>query len=236
MVGQFKNIDERLAVCGYGVPDEELARECALERATIVVEDAMPNAIKEEVPKKHAPKRASTPTTEPRYRRCVKFLRLPVPEDALLELSDTEVALRVTLSYLPEPNIERRRGYNGLDLRWDMQGPQETEDQFRARINKLMRGDDRPEGRQKSKSFPWDIGIDRRSRGTVQSDRWRGAASFLAGEKLIAVYPALGWWERRPALRTASMRFALIVTVIVPGLEIYAPIRAAVEAAVEIQV
>lgn len=236
MIAQFKDIDERLAICGYGVPDELFARECAAERATIVVEDEMPNAIEEEVPRKNAPKRAGTPATETRYRRIVKFFRLPIPEDALLDLNDTEVQLRVTLSYLPEPNIERRRGYNGLDLRWDMQGPQESEDQFRERINKLLRPDAPSEGRQKPKSFPWDVGIERRSRGTVQSDRWHGAASVLAGEKLVAVYPALGWWERRAALRTASMRFALIVSVVVPGLEIYAPIRAAVEAAVEVQV
>jgi hypothetical protein len=68
----------------------------------------------------------------------------------------------------------------------------------------------------------------------VQSDRWSGPASYLAGEKLLAVYPVLGWWERRAELRTASMRFALIVSVVVPGLEIYAPIRAAVEVSVEV--
>ena len=236
MVEQFKNLDERLAMCGYGSPDEAFARECAAERATIVVEDMMPNAIAEEVPKKEAPKRAGTRTTETKYRRTVKFFRLPVPEDALLELGKTEVELRVTLSYFPEPNIERRRGYNGLDLRWDMQGPNEEEDQFRERINKLQRADGTPETRDRPKSFPWSIGIERRSRGTVQSDRWRGDASLLAGDKLLAVYPALGWWERRAALRTASMQFALIVSVVVSGLEIYTPIQVAVEAAVEVRV
>lgn len=236
MLDQFKNLDERLAICGYGTPDEAFARECAAERATIVVEDEMPNAVEEEVPKAEAPRRSGAKTTETKYRRVVKFFRLPVPEDALLELDSTEVELRVTLSYFPEPNIERRRGYNGLDLRWDMQGPQESEAEFRERVNKLQRTGGTPEANERPKSFPWSIGIERRSRGTVQSDRWRGAASVLAGDKLIAVYPVLGWWERRAALRTAFMRFSLLVSVVVPGLEIYAPIRAAVEAAVEVTV
>lgn len=48
--------------------------------------------------------------------------RLPVP-DELLGTTDTDVELRVTLSYFAEPNTFRRRVFHGLDLKWDMQGP-----------------------------------------------------------------------------------------------------------------
>ena len=233
MVNQFGNLDERLAAFGYGVPDQDFARGCARERATVIVEDEMPNGIREEVPKANATKRPGTKDTETKYRRIAKFFRFPIPEDLLLDLGSESVELRVTLSYFPEPNIERRRGYNGLDLRWDIQGPQESEEEFRARINLLQRGKGY-DAKNRPSSFPWEIGIERRSRGTVQSDRWRGAATILAGEKLIAVYPALGWWDRRETLRTESMSFSLIATVCVPGLEIYTPIRAAVEVQVEV--
>lgn len=46
----------------------------------------------------------------------------------------------------------------------------------------------------------------------------------------------LGWWERRAALRTASMPFSLLVSVVVPGLDVYAQIRTAVEATVAVSV
>ena len=233
MEDQFGSLDERLAAFGYGVPDPDFAIGCARERATVIVEDEMPNAITEEVPKANVPRRPGTKTTETRYRRIAKFFRLPIPEEPLVDVRNDSVELRVTLSYFPEPNIARRRGYNGLDLRWDMQGPHESEDEFRARINLLQRRKGYDAGTRRS-SFAWEIGIERRSRGTVQSDRWKGAASILAGEKLIAVYPALGWWERRDTLRTESMPFSLMATVSVPGLEIYAPIRAAVEVSVEV--
>ena len=176
MTSQLPNLDERLALCGYGVPDSEFARSCATERATVLVEDAMPNALEESVPRKVPPKLSTTPATQIAYRRIAKFFSLPIP-DRLHELDDQEIELRVTLSYFPEPNIERRRGYNGLDLKWDMQGPNESEVEFRQRINRLAR----TAGKKAtwSGSFPWEVGIERRSRGTVQSDRWRGLASLL---------------------------------------------------------
>jgi hypothetical protein len=68
-----------------------------------------------------------------------------------------------------------------------------------------------------TKGLKWDVGIQARSRGTVQSDRFRGKMSSLAGDKLIAIIPVLGWWEQRHALKFAAMRFSLLVTVCGPG-------------------
>jgi len=65
----------------------------------------------------------------------------------------------------------------------------------------------------------------------VQSDRWRGKMSALAGDKLITVIPVLGWWERRPALRTHEMRFSLMISIF--GRGIYAAIKPKVEVPVE---
>ena len=116
-----------------------------------------------------------------------------------------------------------------------MQGPAETEAAFISRINKLARGERTDAGaKKKTKSFDWDLRTTRRSRGTVQSDRWEGPASYLAGPKVLAVVPVLGWWERRPALREMRMPFSLIVTVRADGLDIYNTIRAAVESEIEI--
>ena len=61
------------------------------------------------------------------------------------------------------------------------------------------------------KSFAWDVGIQLRSRGTVQSDRWRGKMSELAGDKLTAIVPVLGWWDQRRELRTQDMHLSMVV-------------------------
>ena len=82
MAKQFRNPDERLAICGLGVPDPELAVACATDRATVVFEDGMPNAVPTKQPKKSAPKTSRGTPTETKLKRVVKFFRLPVPEDS----------------------------------------------------------------------------------------------------------------------------------------------------------
>lgn len=236
MKRQFRSLDDRLAACGYGVPDPVFARECTKDRATVFIEDEMPNGVVEEVPKKEPPKRAGTKTTEPKLRRKMKLFRLPVP-DELTGYTNEDVELRVTLSYFPEPNKFHRRVYHGLDLKWDMQGPQESEAEFLERVNELMRplGADGKRRRTSTKtSFQWVIGPQKRSRGTVQSDRWRGRAAYLAGSKLIAVYPVLGWWDQRKDLREYLMRFSLIVSV--TGPDVYSHIKTALTVPVEVGV
>ncbi|MBK8251250.1 MAG: S8 family peptidase [Polyangiaceae bacterium] len=229
MVEDFPGLNDRLPACGYGVPNPRLAMGCAQGIATIVVEDAMPNAVVEEEPRKTPPKRATTKWTTSKTRRKVMFYRLPIPHSLLTD-ADPDVELRVTLSYFAEPNKFGRRTYHGLDLKWDMQGPHESEDAFKRRINALFRprGDDGKRAKtERTKSFDWEVGIQNRSRGTVQSDRWRGKMSSLVGDKLVAVVPLLGWWDQRKALRNQEMKFSLIVSVLGPG--VYAAIQPCVE-------
>ena len=227
---QFGGLNDRLLACGYGVPDERVASECAKGMATVIVEDLMPNAVIEEELKKTAPKRQTTKATKPKVRRKVKLYRMPVPESLMVD-SDPDVELRVTLSYFAEPNKFGRTTFYGLDLKWDMQGPQESEDEFLQRINVLKRPKG-PDGKRTKvstkKSFDWDLGIQLRSRGTVQSDRWSGKMSALVGDKLIAIVPVLGWWDQRRALRTEVLRFSLVVSVFGPG--VYAAIKPRIEA------
>ncbi|MDP3207524.1 MAG: S8 family peptidase [Rhodoglobus sp.] len=226
----FPGRDDRLLACGYGVPDWRLASTCAQGVATIIVEDSMPNAVIEEEPKRKPPKKNTTKATEPKVRRKVKLFRLPIPESLLSDV-DPDVEMCVTLSYFTEPNKFGRRTYHGLDLKWDMQGPQESADAFLQRINVLKRTKDADGNRTKpasTKSFEWEIGIQSRSRGTVQSDRWRGKMSALVGDKLIAIVPVLGWWDQRKALKTQQMDFSLLVSVFGPG--VYAAIKPKIEA------
>jgi Subtilase family len=235
---QFEGLNDRFQACGYGVPDEHVASECARSRATVIIEDAMPNAVVEEEPKKRAPKLPTTKKTEPRDRRKTKVYRLPIPS-SLLSDADPDVELRVTLSYFAEPNKYGRRVFHGLDLKWDMQGPQELEEEFLQRINVLKRpkgSDGKPEKIHTKKSFAWDVGKQLRSRGTVQSDRCSVKMSDIVGDKLIAIVPILGWWDQRPDLQHDAMRFSLIVSVFGP--DVYGAIKPHVESqfAVSVQV
>ncbi len=236
MFEDFPGLNDRVLACGHGMASLRLASECAQGVATVVIEDSMPNAVVENEPKKAAPKKPATKTTEPKVRRKVKVYRLPVAESLLTD-DDPDVELRVTLSYFSEPNKFGRRTYHGLDLKWNMQGPQESEDAFLERVNLLKRPLG-PGGKRRkaasTRSFDWDIGPQLRGRGTVQSDRWRGKMSALVGDKLIAIVPVLGWWDQRKLLRTQEVAFALVVSVLGPG--VYAAIRPRVEAAAAVSV
>lgn len=270
MLAQFPNIEQRLSLCGYGVPDLGVATECLRERATVLLEDRMPNLV--EVP--DGPEAI-------RQERQIKFFRLPVPEDVLLA-DGGDVELRVTLSYFAEPSTVRRRERRGLDLGFEVQGPGETDDEFRARMNKRVRqkaeaaraaaagsapppvetagpdgeedgeigmDDVLPHAAVAGPNVPaapsagaspaprrgwgptWGVGIQRRGRGTVQSDVLTVPAALLAGAKLVAVYPVLGWWDGRRDTEMEEQPFALIVTVTAPGRDVYTPIQVALAAA-----
>ena len=217
MMNDLPDLDDRLSLCGYGVPNIVRASLCARERATVVFEDDLANAIEGE---------------DGKLVRPVKMFQLPIPTDELEALGDAQVELSVTLSYFTQPHLVRGRLHHGLDLQWDMQGPTESDDEFRKRINRLHRTE---KGPAKTESFPWIIGKQKRSRGTVQSDRWTGPATFLGGTKWLAVYPVLGWWDQRLELRRSSMPFSLIVTVDVPqGTDIYTPISLGIEVPVTV--
>jgi hypothetical protein len=144
----------------------------------------------------------------------------------------------VTLSYFAEPNKFGRTVFRGLDLKWDMQGPNESEEEFLMRINKEMRPkgpDGKPQKLAKTtSSFDWQVGPQLRGRGTVQSDRWRGKMSELVGDKLIAVFPVLGWWDQRSYLKTQALPFSLAISVQGPG--VYSVIKPHVEVQPEVPV
>ena len=71
--------------------------------------------------------------------------------------------------------------------------------------------------------------------GSVHSDLWRGTAADLAARDAIGVYPVGGWWKEKPYLERfdALARYALIVTIRAPGIDvdIYTPVAVKVSIA-----
>ena len=75
--------------------------------------------------------------------------------------------------------------------------------------------------------------------GSVHSDIWNGTAAELAARAHIAVYPTMGWWNKRDRLGAwvNEATYTLIVTIATPDVEIdiYTPVANQVGIPVEIE-
>jgi hypothetical protein len=193
---QFPDKRDLVRAFGYGVPTPERALASDSNRPIMVYEGVI---------------RPSHRNAERKPTRTADFIELPLPFDELDRLGEASVGLAVTLSYFIEPTDNLSRGtYAGGRLRWDLQGPTEDTDGFRGRINLMAREQGlRPGGG----SFDWHIGTTIRSRGTLQHDRARVAASQIAGTRLLAVYPVTGWWEDSSLTWERRLSYSVIISV-----------------------
>jgi hypothetical protein len=167
--------------------------------------------------------------------------RLPWPHDELQRLGETDVSLRVTLSYFVEPNPGergwiRRHRYASHALRFALKRSLETIDAFRARINDAVQ--------QEEQELAQDVGPENwyfgtaRNVGSLHSDIWRGTAADLATKDAIAVFPVSGWWKEKPYLGRyqRDTRYALLVSIDASAgnVDIYTPIRIATTIPIQI--
>ena len=169
---------------GMGVPDLTRATRSASDALTLIVQDAI------------------HPFDGEGRMLEMHLHELPWPTDALHELGEVEVRLRVTLSYFIEPNPSRRGwrgryGYASHGLRFDLRRPTESTDEFRRRINLLAREDGRRHQAAGPDAPEWLFGPNSRVAGSVHADVWKGTASDLALRGCIAVFPVSGWWKDR---------------------------------------
>jgi hypothetical protein len=201
---------------GFGAPDLVRALYSARNALTLIAEDSMQPYVK--------PEKKGVLLNE------MKLFRLPWPLEQLTELGNTEVAMRVTLSYFIEPNPaesarNQKQRYASHGLRYAVKLPDEDENDFRTRVNKAAREEGGP---THASDAEWTLGTDLRDRGSLHSDLWRGAASNLARRGAVAVYPVSGWWKDREHLERYHRvaRFALVVSIVTPPTEvdIYTPV------------
>lgn len=211
MESQFGDFSRRervrqlLRCYGYGVPRLEAAVGAVSNSATLIIEDELQ-------PYMQKPGKSHNVTKE------MKSYELPWPEQALVQLGEIDVRLRVTLSYFIEPNpSERGRTnryrYASHGLRFAFKTATETEEQFKRRINKAQR-EEGASSSSRSDSQNWDHGQEC-LRGSVHSDVWRGSALDLSSKGLIAVYPTGGWWKDYTGQKRheRKARFSLIVSI-----------------------
>jgi hypothetical protein len=201
---------------GFGVPNIARAMYSARNALTLIAEDTIQPYVK--VGKKKA-----------RLNE-MKLFRLPWPRQQLSDLGNTEVMMRVTLSYFVEPNpAESARNQKSLycshGLRFAVMLPDEEIDDFRKRINKAARQDG---DHHHAHDTGWTLGSDLRDRGSIHSDLWSGHANDLARRGSVAVFPVSGWWKEREQLERYNRhaRFSLVVSITTPAVDvdIYTPV------------
>lgn len=206
-----RDIKRLIRCCGFGVPDLTRALSSAHNDLTLIVQDQLYPYDKED-------SRGVT--------REMHVHQIPWPVEVLKELGQIDVKMRVTLSYFIESNParrgwEKRYRYASHQLRFDVNTPTETLEQFRKRINKAAR-EETEKKETGSDSSEWCLGPQLRHKGSIHSDWWEGAAIDLAQRSYIAVYPGPGWWRDRHQLGrwNRQARYALIVGIATPEIDV----------------
>ena len=218
-----------LRTCGYGVPNLKRAKDTLNNRVNMIIEGEI---------QPYEKVRGATPKMKEMHLHT-----LPWPEDVLRNLENTEVQLRLTLSYFIEPNpgqkeLKSKYRYASCGLRFEIKRPNETDLQFKQRINMAMR-DDSYENAGTSDN-KWYLGEKNRNSGSIHSDVWVDTAINLAECGSIAIYPVVGWWRERTTLRkhNSRIRYSLIVSIETPdeNIDLYTPIMTKIASKISVTI
>lgn len=226
MEAQFRTDDLKtggrrnlLRTCGYGVPDLDKAIQCMNNSVNLIMQGEIQPFEK---------------TSNGPKMKEMHLHRLPWPSRVLQSLGEVEVEMRVTLSYFVEPGPgekgwQDRYRYPSCGLRFDVINTDESVEDFKKRINVMMRGEDRKDkGEGSSGSSRWYLGSDNRDVGSIHSDFIRANAVDLCNANYIGVFPVIGWWRERSHLGkcNSKMRYSLVVSLSTPstGIDLYTPI------------
>jgi hypothetical protein len=174
--------------------------------------------------------------------RHMNLHQFPWPLTELEQLAETEVELRVTLSYYVEPNPGergwlRRHRYPSHGLRFAVKRSLESVEAFRQRINAAVAGEEEGVEAIDTGQDNWLLGRVRDT-GSIHSDYWLGTAAELSRRSAIGIYPIGGWWKENPGhgRYERSVRYSLIVSIrAVNGeVDIYTPVRIQIAAPIQI--
>lgn len=163
----IRKIDLLLHSCGYGVPNEQKAVMSDESHVTFIAEQEI-----------HP--------FDGNSKKCrfdnMHILELPWPKDLLENMGEVEVKMKVTLSFYiqPAPGAKTRLNkyaYPSSLLRFDVKTAEESYEQFEKRISHVFQ-----DGVDKSLNDTgrWQIGIQRRNRGSVISDSFVDSAVKIA--------------------------------------------------------
>jgi subtilase family protein len=186
---------------GFGVPHLDRALRSANDALTLIAQSTI------------------HPFSEGKMRE-MNVHQLPWPKNALEELGQTAVRLRVTLSYFIEPNPgrrgwRRRHRYASHGLRFELKYPTENVDEFRKRLNQRALDEDEDKPAVSDDAAAWFLGEVARNKGSIHSDIWVGTAADLAERGWVGIYPVSGWWKDQPQRDRSRIgaRYALVISI-----------------------
>tara|TARA_B100000378_G_scaffold109964_5_gene88192 strand:+ start:7779 stop:9833 length:2055 start_codon:yes stop_codon:yes gene_type:complete len=207
-----------LKIIGYGVPNLEKAKNCNSNYLTFISEQELQPFSKQK----------SKNSTQD-----IHYYDFPWPDDILTGLGESEVTLKVTLSYFIEPNPGNRYtskySYQSSALRFLLINPSEDFENFKIRTNKANQ--DKLKAILKKESLEdtdfnkntgnnrWALGADNVFKGSIHSNYWKGTAAEIAKCNKLAIFPqASGWWRELKKQKKANdiMRYSLIVSIETP--------------------
>lgn len=163
---------------------------------------------------------------------------LPWPTDVLDDICNSKVTLRITLSYFIEPSPAKRGwrqrySYASHGLRFELQGPSESERQLLARIN-------RDNLEANAEAADWLVGPRQRDSGSLHQDEWTTTGHKLANCHTIVVYPVGGWWKKnaRKDRMDLPVRYSLLVSLRTEeeGVDLYTPIATQIVTPVPVEI
>jgi hypothetical protein len=203
---------------GYGVANYDRAVLSANNDLTLIAEDELQPFWKDD---------GSIKT------RHMNLHQFPWPRTELEQLGETQVELRVTLSYYVEPNPGergwlRKHRYASHALRFAVKRELESVDEFRGRINAAAEAEEAGLAPVAGGADHWYLGRIRNA-GSIHSDHWYGNAADLAKKSAIGVYPIGGWWKENPghARYDQHVRYCLVVSIRAANgeIDIYTPVH-----------
>ena len=219
MRSQFAGLNKKEALrlrrhYGYGVPNYDRATASARNHLAIVAQQELqPNEAKK----------------GGGFEECHLYT-LPWPREALEELGNCEVSLKVTLSYFVDPSpggsgaIDPAR-YRSHGLRFDLRRRQETEEAFLARVNAQ---ENQAGAAAAEQDENWRFGQQGIAHGSLHCGVWTGPAVDLAARDMLVIKPVGGWWRDADAETRGSIaRYAVVVTLKTDdaNVDLYTPIE-----------
>lgn len=205
--------------CGYGIPDLSRAIQCFDNSVNMIVQEEIQ-------PFKKVESRANMNE--------MHIHTFPWPKDVLQDLGETEVKLKITLSYFIEPSPgevgwKDRYRYPSCGLRFEVNKINQTREEFINQISKIMKeGDTEDNNSSSGAGNDWYFGVNTHSYGSIHSDFITATAVDLCESKYVAVFPVGGWWKERVYLKKSEnkVRYSLVVSLSTPetDIDLYTPI------------
>ena len=213
--GKLRNL---LRSCGYGIPNLDRAIQCVNNSVNMIVQSELQ-------PFKKGSNGVSMNE--------MHFHSFPWPKDLLRDLGETEIKLRITLSYYIEPSPgevgwKDKYRYPSCGLRFDLIRTNESIDEFKYRVNQKAHGEDDEPEENIAAGYKWVLGTQNRDVGSIHSDFLITTAANLCESECIAVYPVGGWWKERSYLGKSDkhVKYSLVVSLSTPeeSIDLYTPI------------